>query len=76
MLQVSEETSIRAKGLSREAQDEISEVIAKHGGDVISVENPRTTLEDLFLNIVRESEQRPGRRVISDSDKPKEQQES
>lgn len=69
LLQVSEETSIRAKGLPPEAHAEIEDVIRKHGGDVISVENPRTTLEELFLNIVRESEERPGRRAVSESGK-------
>jgi ABC-2 type transport system ATP-binding protein len=62
LLQVSDETQIRTRGLSETAQAEIREVIAKHGGDVLSIENPRSTLEDLFLNIVRESEQRPGHR--------------
>jgi len=62
LLQVSEETQIRSKGLSAAAQEEIREVIKKHGGDVISVENPRSTLEDLFLGIVRESQARPGHR--------------
>ena len=61
LLQVSEETQIRAKGLSPEAQKEIQDVIAKHGGECLSVENPRTTLEELFLTIVRDSEERPGR---------------
>lgn len=60
LLQVSEETQIRAKGLSPEAQKEIADVIAKHGGECLGIENPRTTLEELFLNIVRDSEQRPG----------------
>ncbi|MCP4464768.1 MAG: ABC transporter ATP-binding protein [Planctomycetaceae bacterium] len=68
LLQVSDETSIRAKGLPQSAQQEIEEVIRKHGGEVLTVENPRTTLEELFLNIVRESEQRPGRRAISEQD--------
>ena len=66
LLQVSDETSIRAKGLSSEAHSEIEDVIRKHGGDVISVENPRTSLEELFLNIVRESEERPGRRMVQE----------
>ncbi len=66
LLQVSDETSIRAKGLSPEAHSEIEDVIRKHGGDVISVENPRTSLEELFLNIVRESEERPGRRMVQE----------
>lgn len=62
LLQVSEETQLRTKGLSKAAQDEIKEVIAKHGGDLVSIENPRTTLEELFLGIVRESQARPGHR--------------
>jgi ABC-2 type transport system ATP-binding protein len=62
LLQVSNETSVRAKGVPASAHKEIAEVIARHGGEVLSIENPRTTLEELFLNIVRESEERPGRR--------------
>ncbi|MEM9940537.1 MAG: ABC transporter ATP-binding protein [Planctomycetota bacterium] len=62
LLKVSEETQIRTKGLSEEAQNEIKEVIAKHGGELLGMENPRSTLEDLFLGIVRESQQRPGHR--------------
>jgi ABC-2 type transport system ATP-binding protein len=62
LLQVSDETQVRAKKLSKAAEEEIRAVIAKHGGELISVENPRTTLEELFLNIVRESQQRPGHR--------------
>lgn len=74
LLQVSEETQVRMKGLSSEAQDEIREVIKKHGGEIVSMENPRTTLEDLFLNIVRESQERPGRRSagVDAADKDKE----
>ncbi|MFT5299731.1 MAG: ABC-2 type transport system ATP-binding protein [Mariniblastus sp.] len=62
LLQVSEETQIRAKGLSKSAQKEIQEVIDKHGAQLLSIENPRSTLEDLFLGIVRESQERPGHR--------------
>ena len=61
LLQVSEETLVRAKGLSKEAEKELQAVLAKHGGELLGVDNPRTTLEDLFLTIVRESEERPGR---------------
>jgi ABC-2 type transport system ATP-binding protein len=38
-------------------------VIAKHGGTLLSMSNPTSTLEELFLNIVRDSEARPGRRA-------------
>ena len=62
LLQVTDETEVRTKGLSKEAQDEIREVVKKHGGELISIENPRTTLEQLFLDIVREREERPGLR--------------
>jgi len=63
LLQVQEVTQVQAKGLSEEAQAEIREVINRHGGELLSMENPTTTLEELFLNIVRESEARPGRRA-------------
>ena len=62
LLQVSGETQMRAEGLSPEAHDEIRAVMEKHGGKNITIENPTTTLEELFLNIVRESRERPGHR--------------
>ena len=62
LLKVGDETQVRTKGLSQAAQDEIREVIKKHGGEVVSIENPRTTLEELFLDIVRERQERPGLR--------------
>ncbi len=34
-------------------------------GTIDSIDNPTTTMEDLFLNIVRESERRPGARRVS-----------
>ncbi len=69
LLQVSGETQIRTKGLSQEAQDEIRSLIEKHGGEVLSIENPRTTLEQLFLDIVRERSERPGLRSSGAQDK-------
>ncbi len=63
LLQVQDVTQMQAKGLSDEAQAELREVISRHGGELLSMENPTTTLEELFLNIVRESEARPGRRA-------------
>jgi ABC-2 type transport system ATP-binding protein len=38
-------------------------VIARHNGQLVSLGNPTTSLEDLFLRIIRESEAHPGRRV-------------
>lgn len=71
LLAVQDTTQIQAKGLSPEAEEEIRQVIAKHNGDLVAMENPRATLVDLFLNIVRESEARPGRRVVQEETKPK-----
>ena len=62
LLTVQDVTQIRAKGLSKEAEEEIRTVIARHGGELVAMDNPTTTLEELFLSIVRESEARPGRR--------------
>jgi ABC-2 type transport system ATP-binding protein len=63
LLQVRDISEIRARGLSQKALDEIKEVIVRSGGTVEFVGNPTTTLEELFLHIIAESEARPGRRV-------------
>ena len=63
LLQVADTTQIQANKLSDEAKEEIRQVIAKHGGELLEMENPRSTLEDLFLSIVADSEARPGRRA-------------
>lgn len=63
LLTVGDETQIRAKGLSSEAEAEVREVIQRHGGELLKMEKPTVTLEELFLSIVRESEARPGRRA-------------
>jgi ABC-2 type transport system ATP-binding protein len=56
-------TEIRTTSLSEAAQEEIKQVVRRHGGEVQFIGNPVTTLEELFLNIIRESEAHPGRRV-------------
>jgi ABC-2 type transport system ATP-binding protein len=66
LLTVQDETEIRAKKLTREAEEEIRQVIAKHGGELVSLENPTSTLEELFLGIVRDSDARPGLRAPSE----------
>jgi len=63
LLSMRDVTEIRATGLSEAAQREITEVIERHHGELLSVGNPSSTLEELFLNIIAESEARPGRRV-------------
>lgn len=62
LLKVQDVTEIHAKGLSEEAKKEIAAVIARSNGQLLQMDNPTTTMEELFLDIVRESEQRPGRR--------------
>ena len=65
LLTVQDVTQIQAEGLSKEAEEEIRAVIARHGGRLLTMENPTSTLEELFLNIVRESQERPGRRATA-----------
>ena len=67
LLKVQDVTEVHATGLSDAAKSEIAEVIARHGGHLQSIDNPTATMEDLFLNIVRESEARPGARRVSQS---------
>ncbi|QDU57460.1 ABC transporter ATP-binding protein [Aeoliella mucimassa] len=64
LLKVEDVTQVSARGLSQDCQNEIRDVIARHNGELLSMENPTTTLEELFLSIVRDSEARPGRRVV------------
>ncbi len=65
LLKVQDVTEVHARGLSEDAKREIAETIKRHGGELLQIDNPTTTMEDLFLDIVRESDARPGRRVGS-----------
>jgi ABC-2 type transport system ATP-binding protein len=62
LLTVQDVTQIRAKQLSDACKEELRQVIAKHNGELVSMDNPTARLEELFLRIVRDSEARPGRR--------------
>lgn len=62
LLKVRDETEIRARGLSEEARQEVAAVISRHQATLLEMDHPTTTLEELFLSIVRDSEARPGRR--------------
>jgi ABC-2 type transport system ATP-binding protein len=66
LLTIADVTQIRAKRLPDNCIEEIRQVIARHNGELIGVEHPTTTLEELFLSIVRDSEARPGRRAVQD----------
>jgi ABC-2 type transport system ATP-binding protein len=70
LLKVKDATQINARGLTTACQDEIRDVIARHQGELLSIENPTTTLEELFLSIVRDSEARPGRRAVPEEKVP------
>ena len=63
LLSVQDVTQVQASGLSAEAEAEIRGVIEKHNGELITMDHPTTTLEDLFLDIVRDSAARPGKRI-------------
>jgi ABC-2 type transport system ATP-binding protein len=65
LLTVQDVTQIKARNLSAGAVEEIRDVIARHGGDEVMVDHPTTTLEELFLRIVQESEAHPGRRKVA-----------
>ncbi len=71
LLKVREITQFQTRGLNGEAQREIEEIIRRHGGELVSLENPTTTLEDLFLKVVQESEAHPGRRYVEETPQTK-----
>src|SRR5215208_1813101 len=56
LLTVQDVTQIRVRNISTDCQNEIRSVIARHNGELVSLDNPTTTLEELFLEIVRDSE--------------------
>jgi len=57
-------TQIKTTGLPEQAIAEIQAVIAKAGGQVVEVDHPTNTLEELFVKTVRDSAARPGQRYI------------
>jgi ABC-2 type transport system ATP-binding protein len=50
--------------LNEQLRRELEEVLARHGGRLEFIGHPTTTLEDLFLRIVRQSKAHPGRRYL------------
>jgi len=53
LLQVTDVTQITAKEIDEETQHSIQKLLKQHGAEVISVEHPTTSLEDLFLRTIR-----------------------
>ncbi len=60
LLKVQDVTEIHTKALSEDAKREIQEVLRKHGSEILQMDNPTMTMEELFLDKIRESEARPG----------------
>jgi ABC-2 type transport system ATP-binding protein len=73
LLTVQDVTQIKARNLGAAAIEEIRDVIHRHGGDDVTVDHPTTTLEELFLRIVQESDQHPGRRKVAHDAAPRPQ---
>jgi ABC-2 type transport system ATP-binding protein len=67
LLTVQDITQIKARDLPEAAVQEIRDVIARHGAELVAIDHPTTTLEELFLRIVRESDLHPGRRRVAES---------
>jgi len=66
LLTVQDITQIKTKNLSPSALEEVQGVIKRHHAELVSVDHPTTTLEELFLRIVRESDLHPGRRKVAE----------
>lgn len=64
LLKVRDVTEIRTSGLSDAAKAEVRAVVERHQAQVLSLDNPTTTLEELFLKVVSDSDARPGRRIV------------
>lgn len=60
LLRVRDVTEVHARGLSDESKQKIADLIRSEGGELVSLDNPTTTMEELFLDIVQQD--RPGGR--------------
>lgn len=65
LLRIQDMTEFKVRGLSESAQAEVLKTIEQLGGKLEYSGHPASTLEDLFLKIVRESEAHPGRRNVA-----------
>ena len=63
LLTVQDVTQLRARNVSPECEAELKAVLAKYNSELLAVERPTLSLEELFLEIVRVSEARPGKRA-------------
>ncbi len=63
LLKVRDVTEVHAKHLSESTKQKIADLIRAEGGEVVSMDNPTATMEELFLEIVQND--RPGQRPSS-----------
>ena len=60
LLASTDQSLLRTDRLTPEAEADVRAALQKHGLSVQDLSTPTTTLEELFLSVVRESEARPG----------------
>jgi ABC-2 type transport system ATP-binding protein len=72
LLEVENRVELQASSvqLTDELRRELEEVVRRHGGKIESFGHPSTTLEELFLRIVKESKAHPGRRYLPGREPP------
>jgi ABC-2 type transport system ATP-binding protein len=72
LLEVANRVEVQGAGLalSEELRRDLEQVFQRHGGQLESLGHPTTTLEDLFLHIVKESKAHPGRRYRPSAENP------
>lgn len=58
------ETQLLTSSLSEEAMADVRAALAKHGAEIREITHPTNSLDDLFVNTVKESQARPGRRFV------------
>lgn len=63
LLKVRDVTEVHAKNMSEDLKQKVADLIKSEGGDLVTIDNPTTTMEELFLDIVQED--RPGARPAS-----------
>jgi ABC-2 type transport system ATP-binding protein len=71
LLEIEEVVQMNARGvrLNDQLREELAALVQKHGGAIEGLDHPTTTLEDLFLRIVKESKEHPGRRYLPEREK-------
>lgn len=66
LLKAQDKTQINTSKLSDAAVKEIQDVLQRHGASDVEIDQPTTSLEEYFLQTVKESRERPGHRNVSD----------